>query len=171
MKIEDMVKARELAQEDKETRYLMAEVEHDLRAARADAKTFSQDVANGKPGARLDLEEATKRVAELEARAKGLEERHLSLSTEAGALGKWDMQARSLARAHRLDDDQMEALFEELKAGKSREEVEKTARRFNKAEVPSERSYTPLPATVETATIATPQAAPLVFQRADDVAW
>ncbi len=149
---EDLEKASNLAQESKETRYLAAQTRDDMKAAHADVKTFKLDVSNGKPGARLELDAATKRAEELEARAKTLDERLLSITEESGNLGKWDMQARSLAREYRLNDEQMEKLFELLKAGKTRAEVQRAAQLLQKADDSA-------------------KAPQFAFQGANDVSW
>jgi hypothetical protein len=81
-----------------------------------------------------------------------LDERLLSITEESGNLGKWDMQARSLAREYRLNDEQMEKLFELLKAGKTRAEVQRAAQLLQKADDSA-------------------KAPQFAFQGANDVSW
>lgn len=130
----DVKKSLELRQGITETRFLIAQNTDDLKAVRVDVAGFKLNVSNGVPGARLELDAATKREEELATQAQTLSEWLLTMSREAGALEKWDRQARELAQEYRLDEGHMERLFEALKAGKSREEVQRMAGQLKRAE-------------------------------------
>jgi hypothetical protein len=152
MKTQDLERANELAQEQKETRWLIFETSQNLKEAAETAKALALDVSGGRPGARIELDAAKQRQSEIETRAKSLNERLLALVDEAGNLGKWDMQARAIARDFSLGEEQIEQFFELLKSGKSRAEVAKFAARLS-----SDKSAA--------------QSESYSFQTAGDVAW
>lgn len=152
MKTQDLERAGVLAQEQKETRWLIFETSQNLKEAAETAKALALDVSGGRPGARVELEAAKQRQGEIETRAKGLNERLLALVDESGNLGKWDMQARAIAQEFSLGEEQSEQFFELLKGGKSRAEVQKFAARLSQDKsAAKEQSYS--------------------FQSAGDVTW